>query len=307
MNQMANDAGKLLRSRRIPVHRCLQLAVLIAGCLSIGYVFSACSKPETTAELTPIGGPPPAANTNEMSPVPVIDPGGDFSRFKHTNETHARFPCALCHDRKDNAATPKLTGHTSCSGCHTAQFADNQSAICTICHTNAESGVVKAFPRLNSFNVRFEHARHTRLTNCATCHKPSGNGTALSIPSGLNAHNSCFQCHSPGAQSGDRAIDSCSTCHEAGRFGGSISEGAAAYVKTPFRHDQHRLACTACHTIMAGTARGRQVTAPTAVMHLTRKGGQNCASCHNNKRTFGGDDFSDCTRCHKQKGTFKFS
>jgi c(7)-type cytochrome triheme protein len=284
----------------------LQLAVLLIGPLSFG-IFIACSKPETTAELTPIGGPPPASNVNGISPVPVIDPGADFSRFQHTNETHARFPCALCHERKDNSPIPKLTGHTSCSGCHTAQFADNKSAICTVCHTNAESGAIKAFPPLKSFNVVFNHARHANQTGCATCHKPSGNGVARSIPSGLNAHNTCFQCHSPGSQSGDRSIDSCSTCHQAGRFGGSISERAAAYEKTPFRHDKHRLDCTACHTIMAGTARGRQVTSTLAVMHFANRGRQSCASCHNNRRAFGGDDFFDCTRCHKTKGTFKFS
>jgi hypothetical protein len=28
-------------------------------------------------------------------------------------------------------------------------------------------------------------------------------------------------------------------------------------------------------------------------------------SCHNDKRAFGGDDFSDCKRCH-QGPTFRF-
>lgn len=302
---MAKDAKKIWKRRSMPLRRWLELFVLVGGCLAFGYMFSSCSRPETTAELTPIGPPPPPANTNEISAIPVIDPGADFSKFRHTNAAHARFPCALCHERKDNSATPKLSGHTSCAGCHVAQFADNKSAICTICHKDAETGVVKAFPALKSFNVVFDHARHASQANCATCHTPSG--AARSIPSGLNAHNTCFQCHSPGSQSGDRAIDSCNVCHQAGKFRGPISERASAFEKTPFRHDKHRLDCTACHTIKAGTARGNQVSAPVAAMHIASRGVQNCASCHNNKRAFGGDDFSDCTRCHKGKTTFKFS
>lgn len=249
---------------------------------------------------------PTPANTGEISAIPVIDPNADFSKFQHSNPTHARFPCALCHERKDNSATPKLPGHMPCAGCHTAQFADNKSAICAICHTDAETGTVKAFPGLKSFNVVFKHAKHLSVANCADCHTPARNGVALSIPAGLNAHNACFQCHSPGAQSGERSIDSCNVCHQPGKFGGNVSEWARAFVKTPFSHADHRLECTACHNVRADAPRGSQVSAPLAAMHLAPKNAQSCASCHNNKRAFGGDDFSDCRRCH-QGSSYKFS
>lgn len=285
-------------------HRWCEFVVFIFGCLAFGYFLSSCSKPENKTEIIPTETLP--ADTTEFSPVPVIDPNADFSKFQHSNQAHTRLPCALCHERKDNSATPKLPGHLRCAGCHVQQFADKKNAICTICHTNAESGVLKSFPALKSFNVLFDHAKHLRQTVCATCHKPSRNGVGLSIPSGLNAHNSCFQCHSPGAKSGERNIDSCNVCHQPGKFSGKISDRATTFETTPFSHAAHRLDCTSCHNVRAGAARGNQVGSPIAAMHFARKNTQSCASCHNNKRAFGGDDFSDCRRCHRGN-SFKFS
>jgi c(7)-type cytochrome triheme protein len=294
---MANDTKMIAKRQSVRAQRRSGLIVLVAGCLAFGYVFSSCSRPETTGELTPIG--PQPANTSEISAVPVIDPGMDFSQFQHTDPAHARFPCALCHERKDNSATPKFSGHLPCSGCHVAQFADNKSAICTICHTDAAAGTLKRFPALKSFNAVFNHARHLGQASCIACHKPLQKGAALSIPSGLNAHNACFQCHSPGAKSGERNIDSCGTCHQQGKPGGKISEWVKAFERTPFSHAAHRQDCTTCHSVKAIATRGGQVGAPLAAMHNAPKTVQSCASCHNNKRVFGGDDFSDCTRCHK--------
>jgi hypothetical protein len=287
----------------MPARRRCELVVFIAGCLAFGYVFSSCSKPENKVEIIPTESSP--ANTSEFSPIPVIDPNADFSKFQHSNAEHARFPCALCHERKDNSVTPKLSGHLPCAGCHVAQFADNKSAICTICHTNPETGIAKTFPVLKSFNVVFDHAKHLRQTNCATCHKPSRNGVALSVPSGLNAHTACFICHIPGAKSGEENIDSCGVCHQPGRSV-KISDWAGTFETTPFSHASHKLDCTVCHKINAGASRGNQVGSPIAAMHFARKNSQSCASCHNNKRAFGGDDFSDCRRCHRGN-SYKFS
>ena len=297
------QAKKTRKYVPMPARRRCELVVFIVGCLAFGYVFSSCSKPENKVEITPTETAP--ANTQEFSPAPVINPNADFSKFQHSNAEHARFPCALCHERTDNSPTPKRTGHLPCAGCHTEQFADNKSAICTICHTNAETAAVKPFPALKSFNVIFDHAKHLRETNCATCHKPTRGGVALSIPSGLNAHNACFQCHSPEAKSGERDIAACSVCHQPGKSR-KISDWALAFEKTPFSHANHRLDCTACHNIKAGATRGNQVGAPVAAMHFAPKNAQSCASCHNNKRAFGGGDFSDCRRCHRGNG-FKFS
>lgn len=286
------------------VRRRIEFAVFIAGLLAFGYFFSSCSKPENKVEVEQTA---PAATNEAGNPmIPAIDPNADFSKFDHENPNHSRFPCALCHERKDNSAMPKLAGHMPCAGCHTEQFADNKNAICTICHTNAETGDVKKFPALKSFNAKFDHAKHAPLAGCATCHKPSSGGVAMSIPASFNAHNSCFECHAPEAKSGEKDIASCGTCHEPGNFGGRISERSRVYETTPFSHASHKLDCASCHAIKAGAARGNQVaTAMVAKMHFAPKNAQSCATCHNNKRAFGGDDFQDCKRCHTGSG-FKF-
>ncbi len=286
---------------KLTAQRRREIFVFIFMCFVFGCIFSSCSKPESQTETIPVETT--NSNTAENSVAPSIDPNLDFSKFDHQNVAHARFPCALCHERKDNSATPKLSGHIPCSSCHTAQFADNKNTICTICHKDAESGTVKAFPALQSFNVRFDHAKHLRQTNCAACHKPSGK--AFSIPAGFNAHNSCFGCHTPDAKSGEKEIGSCSTCHQSGRFGGSIPTQAKAFTATPFSHASHKLNCTACHKVKTGAPRGKQLTAPLAAMHFAPKNVQSCASCHNNRRAFGGDDTSDCKRCHRGE-SYKF-
>ncbi len=228
----------------------------------------------------------------------------DYSRFRHDTPQHTRMPCLVCHVRSDNRTTPKMPGHIPCSSCHAQQFAEgNASPICAICHTATS---VKRFPSLRSFNAVFDHARHTRQTGCATCHKPAARGVALSIPSRANAHATCFQCHGPQTMAAGKNIGSCSTCHQSGRPV-RTTETARAFAVN-FRHDEHarrNLRCSDCHTIRAGARRGLQVSSPAAAMHFARSGVASCASCHNNRRAFGGNDFSDCKRCH-EGSTFKF-
>ena len=227
----------------------------------------------------------------------------DFSQFKHDDRNHARLPCLLCHRRENNSPQPTLPGkaaHAPCTGCHAQQFSNSGSAICTICHTDVQSGKVKAFPPLRSFDVRFDHAKHTSA-GCVTCHRESRGGVALSIPSRLNAHVTCFGCHTPNAQANGQNISSCSTCHQLGRLV-RASEQAAAY-RVGFSHAHHasseKLACTACHHVRAGLPVGRQVSAPSPVNHHALGRTFSCATCHNGQRAFGGDDFSACKRCHK--------
>lgn len=235
------------------------------------------------------------------------EPGAqaDFSRFVHTNPNHARLPCLLCHQR-DDSPRPKLPGHVPCSGCHTQQFADQSSPICTICHTSPPSGELRQFPNLKTFGVRFDHATHTRGASrpqgdCAACHAPRRNGAALSIPAGFGAHATCFQCHTARAQgAAGQDISSCGTCHRVGGFR-RTPETAPAF-RVGFSHREHArrgVTCAQCHTVRAGAAPGRQVTAPAPLQHHAPAGAQSCITCHNDRRAFGGDDFSDCRRCHK--------
>ncbi|HLM55555.1 MAG TPA: cytochrome c3 family protein [Pyrinomonadaceae bacterium] len=276
--------------------RGLSLAVLSAACVLFAWVLIS---DDRTSALT---NAPAASLPNAAPPDPQ---GPDFSRFTHANPQHARLPCLLCHTREDNSPRPRRPGHTPCSGCHTQQFADQSNPICTVCHTSPGSAAVKPFPPLRTFNVLFDHARHTRggaapRQSCAACHRPTQRGVALSIPRGTSAHTTCFQCHTPRAQAGGRDINSCSTCHRLGRYS-RTPETAAAY-RVNFSHASHTskgLSCAECHRVRAGAPQRRQVSSPSPLMHHASKNAQSCMSCHDDRRAFGGDDFKDCTRCHR--------
>jgi c(7)-type cytochrome triheme protein len=279
--------------------RALSLAVLCAGLLLFVAVMALDSR--TSARTTPVEAAP-AFPTEAAAAEPQ---GLDFSKFGHTNPQHARLPCLLCHQRTDNAARPKRPGHTPCAGCHAQQFADQSSPICTICHTSPPNAALKGFPPLRTFSVRFDHATHTgagaRSADCATCHRPERRGVALSIPAGTSAHTTCFQCHTPRAQGrAGQDISSCGACHRLGRYA-RTPETAAAY-RVNFSHSAHTskgLACAECHTVRPGAAQRRQVTSPQPLMHHASPGARSCMTCHNDKRAFGGEDFKDCTRCHR--------
>ncbi|MEK6302397.1 MAG: cytochrome c3 family protein [Acidobacteriota bacterium] len=180
--------------------------------------------------------------------------------------------------------------------------------ICTVCHTNAEpkGPELKSFSGLRSFNVKFSHARHANA-GCATCHKPINRSVALSIPAGKSAHSTCNQCHGLGAQKAGRDLSSCDVCHERGRYQRPPAFGKAYKIK--FSHAEHsprqKLSCSDCHRAKGGAAPRGQMTEPVPAMHRASEGAMSCMSCHNNKRAFGGDDFSDCKRCH-QGSTFRF-
>jgi predicted CXXCH cytochrome family protein len=228
--------------------------------------------------------------------------GGDYSDFKHDNPNHSRLPCLLCHRRESNEARPTMPGnakHVPCIGCHAKQFADSSGPICIICHTDPNSGSLKEFPRLSSFGMRFDHATHVsvRGAGCATCHRPARGGVALSIPSGFGAHTTCYSCHSSRAQANGRDISSCGTCHQPG--GKRSRSMQAAAFRIGFSHAKHdrteSLSCNACHRVGGGN---RNVSSPQPLNHHASPRAFSCMSCHNGTRSFGGDDFSVCKRCH---------
>jgi len=242
--------------------------------------------------------------TEQQQPMQFPE-GLDYSKFLHSSRNHARLPCLLCHRRESNAARPALpgaNGHLPCAGCHAQQFSNSESPLCTICHTDVKSGAVKGFPRMKSFRMKFDHARHVNMerVSCATCHSPARGGVALSIPASFSAHNTCYRCHTPRAQSGGRDISSCGTCHQLGGYR-RTPEFAQAY-RVSFSHSKHqKMTCNECHQVRAGMPQGRQMTTPEPRNHHATGRGQSCMTCHDGKRAFGGDDFSACKRCHAGK------
>jgi len=271
--------------------RWIQLAALIAGCICVALAFASNWRVAATS-----------------TPEPAAQETRDFSRFSHNNASHQRLPCLLCHRRETNSSKPvRSSGHTPCAGCHSQQFAVSSGPICTICHTNIESGnhQVKSFPSLKSFNMTFAHARH-RSVACTSCHKAINRGVAMSIPSGPDAHSTCYQCHTPRAQAGGRDISSCATCHKAGTLS-RLSTSSKAF-KASFGHELHKrqgVSCAECHKITSLTVRSSQVSSPLATEHPSPQNVQSCETCHNDQRAFGIASFSNCKRCH-QGPTFRF-
>ena len=236
----------------------------------------------------------------------------DYSNFKHTSQRHASLACSSCHERKDNSATPIFPGHKACVTCHTGQFVSAAIPMCVICHTDVNSGnpPLKSFPaKFNeSFNVKFDHAQHMNgaarpASGCAACHgRSGGRAAALTIPTGLTAHNQCYTCHTPSSKSSTgRELASCGVCHEQKAYS-RTSTNARAF-RHAFSHAKHgsgqRLACADCHSLTAGLPQSRQVSSPQPLEHFASVRGKNCLSCHNGQRSFGGDlAFKDCRRCH---------
>jgi len=234
--------------------------------------------------------------------------------FSHATQQHAAQSCDSCHRRADNSPRPALPGHKACIDCHYPQFTAAGGEFCAACHTDlgTRNPPLKAFPPLRSFNARFDHAQHSAgaarpAEGCNACHLPARRGVALSIPSGLAAHENCYQCHAPGARSSGRDISSCGACHSPGRHA-RTPLSAPAY-RVGFAHAAHGprqgLNCASCHNLRAGAPQGRQVTSPASTQHFGSARAQSCMTCHDNRRAFGGEDFRDCKRCHRGQ-TFRF-
>jgi len=239
-------------------------------------------------------------------------PEVDYSKFLHTSQKHASLGCNSCHQRADNSATPKFPGHSSCTGCHTGQFTTPAIPMCVICHTDVSGNrpPLKSFPTSfkEGFNVKFDHAQHLKGSakpkeGCNGCHAGLVNrGFGLSIPANLAAHSTCYTCHTPDSKSNSgREMASCGVCH--GQGGYNPTSTNSRVFRYSFSHAKHgirdRLDCQDCHQVTAGRPQSKQVSSPSAFEHFPATRGQTCATCHNGKRSFGGDlAFTGCKRCH---------
>jgi c(7)-type cytochrome triheme protein len=250
----------------------------------------------------------------------------DYSKFSHKSPAaHEDFAkpdkCGSCHRRKASSLVPKFPAHKDCTGCHLVQFTNptaSNNPICTICHTrdglNLTNPPTKSFPRLRSFTAEFDHAQHLQgiesarpAEGCAGCHALANRGVAEAIPARLNAHQVCYECHSPGRQASDSS--SCGSCHRLGRY--SPTSMAARSYRVGFSHVDHgprqRLTCESCHNVLGrGLPQARQVSSISPALHHSSVRARSCMTCHNGQRAFGDTrpEFNDCKRCHKGP-TFK--
>jgi c(7)-type cytochrome triheme protein len=279
-----------------------------------------------------VKGPFASAGVDKSTTVPMPSSpepptfAHDYSKFSHSSpKEHAdltgRPNCAGCHRRSGTSLEPKLPVHKDCTGCHLVQFTNptaSDNPICTICHTkeglNSPNGPTKGFPRLRSFTAEFDHAQHLRgielarpAAGCAACHTRALRGVAETIPARLGAHQTCYECHSPGKSASDTSA--CGSCHKLGRY--SPTSIAARSYRLGFSHAEHgpreRLNCDSCHNVLArGLPQARQVTSISPTLHRSNARATSCMTCHNGQRAFGDTraEFNDCKRCHKGP-TFK--
>ena len=242
--------------------------------------------------------------------VSAQGPEVDYSRFLHTSSRHSSIACTACHERTDNSSTPRFPGHSACTTCHIGQFTTPAIPMCKICHveTSGSRPPLRNFPTdfKETFNVKFDHSQHmtgsARPQNgCNGCHGPMSRNVGFTIPAELTAHNGCYSCHTPTSRSSNgKEIGSCGVCHDQKSF--RRTSTAARAFRLAFSHADHgtreRLACADCHKLTAGAPQTKQVSAPAAAQHFAGTS-QSCATCHNGKKTFGGDlGFKDCKRCH---------
>lgn len=308
MKSAQNVTEKIVRLNSIGVAR-RRLAFALFSLFLI-WAVALFNNQSTSADLNKLSSPDPLALTQ------------DYSKFSHSSpkehaELTARANCAGCHRRSGGSLEPKFPAHKDCIGCHLVQFTSATSSdnpLCTICHTkeglSSSNAPTKGFPRLRSFTAEFDHAQHLRGTEsarpaegCAACHTAALRGVAQAIPARLGAHQTCYECHSPGKQASN--ISSCGSCHKLGRY--SPTSTAARSYRLGFSHADHgprqRLSCEGCHNVMGrGLPQARQVTSIAPALHHSISRARTCKSCHNGQRAFGDAkaEFDNCKRCHKR-------
>lgn len=253
----------------------------------------------------------PVTLTSSETPEPIPARVSDktFQAFSHKIPEHKQFECASCHRREGKSLDMDFAGHDSCIGCHLNQFTnpDNQ-VMCNICHKDTTSvpPQMQTFPVrfIEGFNMKFDHGAHDSgkgrpAEGCVSCHQSSGPGRL--IPAGFQAHSTCYTCHTA-----ESKIGSCNVCHTLAPY--SRTPQSRYVFKAIFRHDDHTggqgVSCDNCHSVRPGAPQSRQVTNIVAAEHKVGPG-NNCFTCHNGSRAFGGNgpnDFANCARCHKGSG-----
>ena len=160
----------------------LKLSTIIIAFLSFT-MYSACGGESSgdsadSKKILPLN----AIAVNSPTPYTVTtDPNLDYSRFTHSNESHARLPCLLCH-QTDQSPTklkfPGKNGHLPCAGCHVEQFKANEGSMCSICHTDFffQSQVRSFKTRFSGklFNLSRAHSKRSGI-QCADAFKRSFN------------------------------------------------------------------------------------------------------------------------------------
>ena len=189
----------------------------------------------------------------------------------------------------DDTAFPHAT-HASlfptCLGCHAGIPSGDSSAMfppqssCAECHNGRDvKPVAWAHPAIRATNLRFDHARHGRMSDssgthldCRSCHGvgPSPRGMMV----GRARPETCLSCHAHPAPSHFAESSPCAMCHLPLARAVALSDSAISAFPKPPSHDAPDFIAT------HGAIAARSI-ATCAVCHAR----ESCARCHVNAAT----------------------
>lgn len=220
------------------------------------------------------------------------------ARFRH-DTMHvplvASEPCTSCHVLDTKTGEVTIAGHAACTQCHASDFGERKPEKCGACHNATEPWrhlrADRAPPERTEFGAMIDHGIHKGA--CAGCHSLRTTTTQLRTPRG---HAACVAsgCH---AVTGGPApqLAECSACHRLGLAAERLAKRIAQpwSVRLAFDHVTHgkssdgsTLACTSCHTSLAGP-----------VSDLAAPAKATCAGCHDGGLAFKLTG-TTCRRCH---------
>ncbi|HEU4611435.1 MAG TPA: cytochrome c3 family protein [Kofleriaceae bacterium] len=214
----------------------------------------------------------------------------------HADVVKAR-TCNACHPLSARGEI-EVSGHAACSECHAADFGARSPKICGACHNASEPWrklvADRALPDRTEFGAMIDHTKHRQA--CTTCHTLRTAGSQLRTPRG---HAACLGsgCHANRTGPVPR-FETCNGCHRLGL----ASEREATRLSAPWSvrrafdhathrrtHDDHDVACTACHTQLGGN-----------VLELATPQKPACLPCHDTGKGAFKLTGTTCTRCHDQ-------
>jgi mono/diheme cytochrome c family protein len=148
----------------------------------------------------------PAAIAVNVAPHPELEQPIPFSHRAHVT---LGLECSNCHASSTNRSEMTLPAAATCMGCHAAVDTDRPSIkkLAALAGSDQPIPWARIYPLLAG--VQFGHGPHLRAgVQCATCHGPVGDQTALSEMTALTSMATCISCHQT-----QRVNTACVVCH----------------------------------------------------------------------------------------------
>ena len=150
--------------------------------------------------------PAPEAIPVNVAPHPEMEQPIPFS---HRGHVVLGLQCSNCHASSANRGEMTLPAAATCMGCHAAVATDRPpiKKLAALAASDQPIQWARIYPLLAG--VRFSHEPHLRSgVQCATCHGPVGDQTALSEMTSLTSMATCISCHQT-----LHVNTACATCH----------------------------------------------------------------------------------------------